>query len=226
MKSLFRFWLFAFTLLLASNAQAASITWTDWTGATTSPTAGTASGTMGAIGVSYSGEVQQLVDNYPSWGPAGTFNGGTVDNAPPSSGGIIRIFGGGDVLNTISFSTPVVDPVMAIWSLGRPSFEASFVFSEGLTFSIEAGGPNNEFGGSAITSVGQTVLGKEGNGIVQFLGTYSSLSWTNPTSENWYGFTAGVVGPADLGEIPAPATLLLALTAFGILPAMRRRRLQ
>ena len=43
-----------------------------------------------------------------------------------------------------------------------------------------SGGPSAEYGGSAITIAGNDVLGSEGNGTVQFIGTFTSLSWTNP----------------------------------------------
>jgi hypothetical protein len=85
---------------------------------------------------------------------------------------------------------------------------ASFTFN--ATPTLEAGGPNSQFGGSSITVSSNTVSGSEGNGVVQFTGTFSSISWTD-TFENFYGFTVGVNGPSG-PTVPEPATI----TLFGI----------
>jgi hypothetical protein len=160
-------------------ANAALISWTSWTNSGT----GTADGTMSLLGVtvSYSGEILGLDSNSPSWEPASTFSGGTVDNAPPQSGGIIELFGGTSTVDTIIFSTPVVNPVMAIWSLGDSVTQASFVFDDNSEpFTIQSGGPDIVYGGSTILASGNTVYGSEVYGTIQFQGTYSQLTWTNP----------------------------------------------
>lgn len=204
--------------LSASAAGAATIDWNTWSNTfTTSPTSGSASGMAGSVGVSYSGEVENIFFGYPSWGPSGTFNGGTINNAPSPSNGILQLFGGGSVVDTVTFSHPVTDPVMAIWSLGQGGINASFQFS-GEPFTIESGGPSNEYGGQSITSSGDAVFGSEGNGTIQFQGTYSSISWTNPTFENWYGINVGVAG------VPEPATWAMMLMGFGGLGAALRTR--
>ena len=212
----------------AANA-AQVIDWTTWSSATVDTSVGnfdgTATGTLAnGVTVTYNGEVESLVANYPSWGPAGTFNGGTVGNAPPQSGGIIQLFGGtvaGPNTDTISFSSTVTDPVLAIWSLGQGGTPASFIFSSNEPFSIESGGPSNEYGGSTITLTdgGLGVSGAEGNGTIQFLGTYNSISFTTPQSENWYGFTVGI------GAVPEPSTwAMLLLGFFGVGFMMRASR--
>src|SRR2546425_2790139 len=112
---------------IGSSAFAATISWTDWTSAALGNTTGTAAGTItlsgsSSVGLSYSGQVfgtTTLSNTFPSWGPASTFSGGTVGN-PPNIKDIIGLTGGtATATNTLSFSTPVVDPVMAIWSLGN-----------------------------------------------------------------------------------------------------------
>src|SRR5215469_5305498 len=116
-------------MMLEGDAWADVIAWTDWTSFTAGTTAGTATGTMattgGPVGVSYVGQVlsNSNTNNTAggiSWGPASTFSGGSISNAPPFRDIITLQGGAGTGTNTIRFSTPVVDPVMAIWSLGAP----------------------------------------------------------------------------------------------------------
>ncbi|MGH7024670.1 MAG: PEPxxWA-CTERM sorting domain-containing protein [Caulobacteraceae bacterium] len=206
-------------LFTAAPAFAGTVDWTTWTAATDSATAGTATGTAGSVGVSYTGEVESLVANYPSWNPSSSYVGGTVGNAPPMSGGIIQLYGGNaDVTDTITFSTPVTNPIIAIWSLGAPGNTAEFDFPGNEPVTIEAGGPSSEYGGSSIYLSGNNVLGAEGNGTIQLTGTFSSISWTTPVYENWYGFTVGV-------PVPEPASWALMLAGFaGLGLALRARR--
>jgi len=209
-------------LLAAAPARAGVVDWTTWSGATDG-SSGTATGTAGSLTVTYSGEVESLVADYPSWTPSTSYVGGSVGNAPPQSGGIIQLFGGPDGAgtDTITFSTAVTDPVIAIWSLGAGGDPAEFVFNETPTF--EAGGPSLEYGGGAIVVSGDTVSGQEGNGTVQFMGTFSSISWTTPEFEDWYGFTVGA--PAS-SSVPEPASWALLLVGFaGLGGALRARRM-
>ena len=211
----------AAALLAGTSAGAATVLWNTWTdSATIGATGGAASGTAGGIGVTYSGELENLFFDYPTWNPASTFSGGTVDNAPPAAGGIVQLFGGGQTVDTITFSAPVTDPVLAIWSLGQSGEPASFVFAPNETFAIESGGPSAEYGGTSITRDGNTVIGVEGNGTIQFFGTYSQISWTNPLFENWYGFAVGIDGAAA----PEPAAWALMLAGFALLGAGVRSR--
>jgi len=108
--------------------------------------------------------------------------------------------------------------VMAIWSLGAGGAPASFVFSATEPFTIESGGPSVEFGGSSITAAGNVVNGNEGNGTIQFNGTFTQITWTNPQFEFYYAFTVGVPGTAP--AIPEPgtyATLGTGLLAIAVL---------
>ncbi|HWR16728.1 MAG TPA: PEP-CTERM sorting domain-containing protein [Terriglobales bacterium] len=216
----------AVCLLAALPVSADTVNWTQWSNTfTTSASAGSASGTSGSISVGYSGELESLLFNYPSWGPASTFSGGTISNAPPSSGGIVKLFGGnGQVVNTITFSQAVTNPVMAIWSLGQGGVNAQFLFGSSEPFTVQSGGGSNEYGGLSIVSCsgGTTICGVEGNGTIQFNGTFSSISWTNPVFENWYGFTVGTFAPTT--SVPEPASLLLLAAGLGGLPLLRKKR--
>lgn len=201
-------------LLLMFGLQSASAAtmWTDWTTASNG-FPGSASGTVGGVNVTYSGELfGSTVDGSSLvWNPASSFVGGSVTDSPDAVGDELALIGNSGLTNTITFSTPVVNPVFAIWSLGQPGQAASFTFS--LIPTLQAGGPNSFFGGSSITVLGNVVNGVEGNGVVQFNGTVSSISWTN-TPENYYSFTVGINGAT--APIPEPSTMFLTLAGVGL----------
>lgn len=197
-------------------------TWTDWT-SSTAGAPGSAAGSLGGVAVSYSGELDSAVINgtSPIWAPNTSFTGGTVTASPSTVGDAIFLNGSFTGTNTITFASPVVNPVFAIWSLGQPGLEASFNFNATPTF--EAGGVNSQFGGLPITVSGNSVNGREGNGVVQFTGTFSSLSWTN-TFENFYGFTVGVNGSSGPSAVPEPSTIALFGIGLAGLGLVRRRK--
>jgi hypothetical protein len=219
MKTLFRACLATGTFAFAcACAHAATIDWNTWTSATT----GTISAGPVAVTFSAGGSVDNLVPNYPSYTPTTTYADGTiVSNAPTSANGILQLAGGNSNVNTVTFSTPVLNPVMAIWSLGASGTAASFVFIDAIPTFL-SGGPSAEYGGSSITVTGNTVSGLEGNGTVLFPGTFSSISWTNPNYEFWYGFDVGVAGIA--GAVPEPETYALMMAGLALLGFVARRR--
>lgn len=199
-------------LMVASSAQAATADWTEWTSNT--------AGTIGAVGVTYSGEMQGLI-TIPQYTPPSSFTGGSVDNAPVAADGSIKLIGGNAGVNSVTFSQAVLNPVFAIWSLGQGGAPASFNFIGSPNFSIVAGGPSTQFGGGSITQVGSVVSGNEANGLLQFVGSYTSISWTNPSAENYYAFTVGAGGG---GAVPEPATWGLMILGFGLAGASMRAR--
>jgi hypothetical protein len=207
-------------LLSPASLQAATI-WTNWTTATTGGP-GSATGTNGSVTVTYSGELDGAITNGGSsvWAPNSSFTGGTVTTSPSVVGDELALNGSYTGTNTISFSSPVTDPLIAIWSLGQPGLSASFNFI-GITPTLEAGGPNSQYGGSSITVLANSVFGNEGNGVVQFTGTFSSLSWTN-TFENYYSFTVGVNGSDTPAPVPEPMTMTL--VGSGVVGMLLRRR--
>ena len=205
-------------------ASAATITWGTYSDVVTGSSAGSADIGFAGLGLSavYSGELLNHFTDYPSYTPGGTFSGGTVSNAPPAANGIIQIAGGsGTRTDTITFSRAVVNPVLAIWSLGNGGSAAEFDFNQ--AFTIESGGSNAEYGGSTITAVGNKVFGNEGNGTIQFTGTFSSISWTTPSYEYWYGFTVGATAAA-VTPVPEPETYALMLAGIAAVGFMSRRR--
>jgi hypothetical protein len=208
----------------------AQIVWTGWTAFTAGQTTGTATGTIGSTTVNYVGEVGagSLV-NTPVVNPPNT--GLWRELSPPLAyGGIgpktndfIQLSGGtGTGTNTLSFSAPVDNVFLAIISLGQPGLPAQFNFDHAFTINSQGAG---NFGGSAtsLTATGNTLFGTEGNGVLQFTGPITSISWTNPVHEFYYGFTVGAAGGTS--TIPEPSSLgLLASGLVGLAPIVRRRR--
>jgi hypothetical protein len=193
-------------LAITPAAFAGSVTWTDWT-SDTAGSPGSATGSMGGITVTYSGQTSDLgiaqaasmgQSNLP-WLPASSFIGGTVGDAPPVSFDSVAIEGGTDLTESITFSSPVTDPLIGIWSLGQTDVYASLVFTD--PFTIEAGGPDL-YGGGSVGSSGDTVYGYEGSGVIQLDGTFTSIDFTTPDYEDWYAITVGEA-------TPEPSSLLL-----------------
>jgi hypothetical protein len=225
----------AFAASVPTLAHADTIGWTTWS-TITAGNPGSATGTIGSITVTYSGQTSGSTDT-PSWTPASTFTGGVVGNAPPHAP-TIQLEGttaGTPVISeTITFSSTIVDPIFAIWSLGASGTPASFDFSSkaGQPFVLLGGGPSTEFGGSALTSSGSVVSGQEGNGLVEFLGSFDSITFTTPQFEDYYAFTVGydetATNPNPPG-VPEPATLSLLGIGLAAIPLVRssiaRRRL-
>lgn len=205
-----------FTLALAGTyAHAAPVEWNTWTSATT----GTISGPV-TVTFSAGGSHDVLVQDYPTYTPTATFaDGSVVNNAPTQANGIVQLFGGNNNVNKVTFSTAVVNPVMAIWSLGDSRNTASFNFID-ATPTFVSGGQSTEYAGSAISVVGNNVFGTEGNGTVMFKGTYTSISWTNPVYESWYGINVGIA------SVPEPETYPMLLAGLGLLGFVARRRNQ
>ena len=207
-------------------AHADTIAWTTWT--SESPgSPGTASGNIGGtITVTYNGQFSGYATG-TSWNPTSTFTGGVVGNQPPADVGI-AMEGGVTYTETITFSQVVADPIFAVWSLGSGGTAASYDFTSGEPFTVQGGGPSAEYGGTALYISGEDVEGNEGNGIIQFNGDFSSITFTTPQYENYYAFTVGedqtLTSQLPNGPVvPEPATFSLLGLGLAALPFARAR---
>jgi len=204
--------------LVGSGANAAIIDWATWNAPTaTGPTAGAVTGSAGGVGISYSGELLSL-SFAPLYTPTSSWVGGTVSNAPDPSKGAIQIQGGqGTGPDTITFATGVLNPILSIWSLGQTGDATRFIFTTD-NFAIQASGPNIPYGGVSLTRSPFTVTGVESAGSLQFNGLVTSITWTNPDPEYWYGFTVGV------SAVPEPSTWAMMILGFMGVGFMAYRR--
>ena len=218
----------AFTL----PAHADTFVWATWNTDTPGASAaagGTASATMPGFTITYTGQLSSL-NNGPSWTPAAstpdTWIGGVVSNGPPVGATSVMMEGGPNSgIETITFSGPVANPVLAIWSLGEPGQQTSFDFNSSEPFTIAGGGGSAEYGGSGlvINSAGTGVTGNEGNGLIELLGVYTSITFTTPDYEYYYNFTIGedqtvtsTLPTTPTTPTPAPTPQPATLSLFGM----------
>ena len=142
--------------------------------------------------MTYSGEVYgaQVSGGTNYWSPATAYTSNNlVANAPPAAD-IIRLVGGNSVVNTITFSEPVTNPVMAIVGMGQTGVTVTYNF--GVDFNVIGYG-QGYFGNGTLTKLDGNILqGNEGHGVIEFRGTFTKISWTVPTAENWHGFQIGM----------------------------------
>jgi hypothetical protein len=206
---------------VSAAARAEIVDWTQWV----SNTSTTASGFIAELGIniSYSGEITGYTQTggggVSYWNPPSTYTSPQVSTIPTTNG-ILMLIGTASQYK-VTFSQPVVDPAMDIATLGNTTQTAAWQFS--APFTLVSSGPG-ELGGGTISQFPNNLLeGNEGNGTIQFLGTYSTISWTVPLPEYFSGFT---IGAASLAPVPEPSTLLLMSFAGFALASKVVRRLR
>jgi hypothetical protein len=182
---------------------APTVYWATWSQVTPGAS-GTATGSLsppqGDVQVSYAGEVDSNSaatggTTLSGWGPVtftptSTFESATVGNAPPPTG-MIALAGTGSGKQTITFSRPVKDPLVAVLSGATLEFDfdaPAMVLSTGqyLLGGISMGG--------SLSASGQSMTVAGGAGVVELPGTFSSLTFTMPTPESVCCFTVFTIG--------------------------------
>ena len=214
---------------MQGTSRAATYSYVDWTDAaptvdTMTATKGTAKGTItvggqtvtvtfaainadGSAGTMYS--AQWKGDGAMFWMPATPYMSPQVENPPPGTD-ILQLSGGMNQTYRVTLSEPIKDPVMAILSLGQPGVPTTYDFDSPFTIVSQGAG---YFGGGnmALKQLpGDVLEGSEGHGTIQFIGVFSTFSWTVPTPETWHGFTFAIrtteaLEPSDAGSDAADA---------------------
>jgi len=233
------YWVAAILLSVAGTANAVPYHYVDWT--TASPEAGTAAGIIElpdastvdvgfsvtqASGAPGSFSFAQTAGGTNYWAPSAPYISSQVDNAPGTTDIVALIGGSSTTTYTITLSEAIKDPIMAIVSLGQPGVFVTYDFDRPFTILSQGTG---YWGGGATSLVqlpGDVLRGNEGHGTIQFLGTFSTFSWTAPTAENWHGFTFGIRTTERIEPTPVPEPATLGLIGLGLagLGFVRRKR--
>ncbi|HSI59951.1 MAG TPA: hypothetical protein VLA16_20505 [Ideonella sp.] len=177
----------------AALAHAGETAWIDWTTQTGSTVTGTLTLPSGIVKVKFSGP--SLYFSLTAPGSSDYWVSGTPDayaatGEPTGSDALAFVGGTGTQLYKVSFSKPVTNPVMAVMSLGRAGLPARYVFTQKPTLLSSGVG----FYGGCTTCLKvskKTLTGSEGHGVVQFTGSFSSISWQQPDHEYWHALTLG-----------------------------------
>jgi len=240
----------------ATSRAAVTVNWINWTDPGSYPGFNNesiwpynyANGTTGSItmpdtstvGVTLSGEVMGSYgasafgtsDN--SFWNGSNYNGTTyissnVPSLPPNSD---RIGVGGFAIpnQSLTFSSPVSNIVMNIWSLGDDQGTlGTWVFDQPFVILSQNAGqyPTQPF--ALQSAPGNTLNGREGVGTIQFTGTFTSLSWDVINPEVYAVWNIGVTSAIapDPSPVPEPgqvAASILLLAGIGGYVWMKRRK--
>lgn len=211
----------AFATALAVPFQASASTpstasWTNWS----SSTLGTFMQNSSTVTVTYSGTNLGVDHGAYFYDVPSSFTNVDVTNTPGTNGTIIMVGGTTDV-NTFHFSQAVIDPLIDLFSVGQGGVPVSFNFLGPVSFTVGAQG-GGHWGGGTLVQAGNSVTGIEGNGLLQFTGSYTDISFTTPNYEFYYGGTVGAL--SNVNAVPEPETYALMLAGLGAMGLVASRR--
>lgn len=213
----------AFLAVAAQGASAATVSWATWSSDTASTVSGTVTVDGSPVSVTYSGAQYAFAQlngsgtNY--WVPNGPYLSSAVSNAP----GAADIVGLSDAgTSVITFSAPVVNPVIALvsWNGADVTFGGG---TDTQTYDINylSSGCGYWGCGSYASPTSNSFVGSgELHGVIELVGTYSSISFTDTTGEFWHGLTVG----AFATSVPEPGELGMMALGLGVVGALARRR--
>lgn len=205
---------------------AAVVSWVDWSYDSTS-----FSGVVDGVDVNFTGDYDDFhypvsggstnFWEHPSSVAANTYSASPlVDNAPPDSDVIVMQLAG---TRTITFSQAIDNPVMSIVSMGSSLTPVQYQFNTGFNILSVGPGTFDPNGNGTLTKLSGNVLqGVEGHGLIQFSGTYTSISWDVDVDENFHGIQIGI----GSSVVPIPAAVwLFGSGLIGLIGIARRKRL-
>lgn len=182
-------------------------------------TSGTLAG--GFLSVVYNGSAlfRQIGAGTDFWSPSTPYLSASVPNAPtPAHMIAVADFASS---HSLSFASPVTNPVMALVGLGSATTQTQWAFD--APFQILSAGVGFFGGAGTLTNLGANTLeGDEGSGVIQFIGTFTSISWTITGGEQPWTDETLITG-ITVGLIPAPGASV-AFGAAALLAGRRRRR--
>ncbi len=193
-----------------------TVSWTNWNSNTT----GTVTQNATNVTVTYTGTNLGVTHDASIYDVPSSFLSAEVNTTPGTNGTVQMAGGTGSTVNTFHFSAPVVNPYIAVFSVGQGGVPVSFNFDQNFTLLSQGAG---HWAGGTLVASGNSLVGREGNGVIKFTGTFTDITFTTPNYEWYYGATIGV---AAVGAVPEPGTYAMLLAGLGLMGAIARRRKQ
>ena len=199
--------LLASSALLAVLPARADVVWADWT-----VTKSTPPGTVvaGAELATFDGLSQTAIFAGPL--KPNAVSAAAASGAAGTAAGSRVSFNTESGTRTITFSQAVTNPLLAIWGLETGNSFNTYDFFQTPTL----------VSGSQFSIAGNRLSGGKtsgADGVVQFLGTYTQLSWTNQCDEDSY-LSVGL----NVAAVPEPQTYALMIAGLGMLGWVGRRQ--
>ena len=203
------------------NSAEGAVQWMNWVTGTENYPSSVSIGSLNApTDVTFNGSsiIRQTGAGTDYWSPSAPYISASVTNAPTPAHmiGVVDFAAS----HSITFASPVTNPYMALVGLGSSTQQTQWAFD--TPFTIVSFGSGFFGGAGSLTDIGSNTLqGDEGSGVIQFVGTFTSISWTIANGEQPWSDEANITG-ITVGVVPTPG--VLAALGMGSLLAVRRRR--